>query len=372
MDTESLVMEVAKTVVERQGKLLTAEVARASMGKRPLEAWQTVAEMLDINRTAQELFDESEPLLVERWHQAPLLPGAERLLAHFREQGVAMALATSTSRATLKRKLSTRQDVEGAFLATCCGDEVVEGKPAPECFLRTAHSMGVPPSACLVIEDSPSGVEAAIAAGMRVVTVPSIRDHAFYPQPNPDSLSGCVSLLPSLLEFRPEQFGLPPFADRVGETIPMNPVWRIKGPVVKGFGRGSKELGIPTANVDPTSLQGQLAEAVTGIYAGWASVGASPGVHMMAMSIGWNPVFNNKEKTAEPWILHDFQPPHNDFVGQEIRLVVCAYIRPEANFESLEALVARIHRDADVAREALQQEPYQGLKADGFLQPSQP
>lgn len=59
-------------------------------------------------------------------------------------------------------------------------------------------------------------------------------------------------------------------------------------------------------------------------------------------------------------------------MGQEIRLVVCAYIRPEANFESLEALVARIHRDADVAREALQQEPYQGLKADGFLQPSQP
>lgn len=49
-----------------------------------------------------------------------------------------------------------------------------EGKPAPECFLRIAESMGVPPSACLVIEDSPSGVEAAIAAGMRVVAVPSM------------------------------------------------------------------------------------------------------------------------------------------------------------------------------------------------------
>jgi riboflavin kinase len=42
------------------------------------------------------------------------------------------------------------------------------------------------------------------------------------------------------------------------------------------------------------------------------------------MSIGWNPVFKNKERTAEPWILHDFG---GDFYGQHIRLVVCGYIR---------------------------------------------
>lgn len=66
LDTESLVMEVAKAVCERHGAQLTAEAARASLGKRPLEAWATVAAMLGIQRSAQELFDESEPLLVER------------------------------------------------------------------------------------------------------------------------------------------------------------------------------------------------------------------------------------------------------------------------------------------------------------------
>ncbi|GAB4824069.1 hypothetical protein N2152v2_011115 [Parachlorella kessleri] len=319
LDTESLVLEVAKTVCERHGKQLTPEAARASLGRTPLDAWQTVADMLGIECTAQQLFEESEPLLVKRWHEAPLLPGVQRLISHLQAHKVPLALATSTPRATLVRKLSAKSQVHEAFASTCCGDEVVKGKPAPECFLRAAQGMGVAQTACLVIEDSPIGVEAAIAAGMRVVAVPSMIDHASFPKPDPGSASGCVSLLPSLLDFRPELYGLPPFEDYVGETIPMQPVWRIKGTVVKGFGRGSKQLGIPTANLEPASLQGALADAVTGIYAGWASVGSSPAVYKMAMSIGYNPVFQNKEKTAEPWLLHDFGPDWS-CLGQELRL----------------------------------------------------
>jgi riboflavin kinase len=75
----------------------------------------------------------------------------------------------------------------------------------------------------------------------------------------------------------------------------------------------------------------------------------------------------NKEKTAEPWLLHDFA---EDFYGETIRLVVCAYIRPEANFESVEALVQRIHMDADVAREALEEPAYLEFRGDPFLRPA--
>ncbi len=45
---------------------------------------------------------------------------------------------------------------------------------------------------------------------------------------------------------------------------------------------------------------------MTGIYAGFASVGVSDQVYKMVMSIGWNPFFKNDEKTAEPWLLADF------------------------------------------------------------------
>lgn len=105
-----------------------------------------------------------------------------------------------------------------------------------------------------------------------------------------------------------------------------------------------------------------------GIYAGWASIGPSAQVYKMCMSIGYNPFFADKEKTAEPWILHTFDQP---FYGQEIRLVICAYLRPEANFTTLENLIARIRLDGDVSAAALCDERLQTYSRDAFLQPSE-
>ena len=64
--TESFVLEAVKDVVNAHGKTLTPEAVQASTGRRPLEAWQAVKELLDIDSTAKELFDESEPILTER------------------------------------------------------------------------------------------------------------------------------------------------------------------------------------------------------------------------------------------------------------------------------------------------------------------
>ena len=95
-----------------------------------------------------------------------------------------------------------------------------------------------------------------------------------------------------------------------------------------------------------------------GIYLGWASVrGAS---HAMVMSIGWNPYFDNAKKTIEPWLLHEFD---DDFYGEELSVVVAGYIRPEADFTTLDALVARIRRDADVARVMLTRAPFAETRA---------
>lgn len=111
-------------------------------------------------------------------------------------------------------------------------------------------------------------------------------------------------------------------------------------------------------------LQGALAEAVTGIYLGWASIGQSKQVYKMVMSIGFNPYYNNTEKTVEPWLLHTFE---QDFYDQELRLLVCGYIRPEANFDSLDALVKRIHEDAAVTEAALKHDPFASYESDPFV-----
>jgi HAD superfamily hydrolase (TIGR01509 family) len=383
IESEALVLEVARAVVAARGGALTAAVAAAATGRRPLDAWASVVDALQLDCSAQELLDASEPLLESRWGACAWCPGAARLLEHLRAAaGVRLALATSTPRATLAKKAATKPLLREAFEVVVCGDDaaVARGKPAPDIFLAAAAAAGVPPAECLVLEDAPAGVAAAAAAGMRVVAVPSIRccaDYASVEAAGAGAPSGVVASLPSLLEFRPEEYGLPPFADRLaGGAVPLAPPLRLRGAVVRGVGRGSAQLGIPTANLDPAALEaGALGGAVTGIYCGHASVGDSSEVYDMVMSIGFNPHFNRgadefaaAQRTAEPWILHDFGSGA-EFYGAELRLTVCGYLRAEAAFTSLEALVEQIHADAAAARAALAAPALVALRADAHLRP---
>jgi riboflavin kinase / FMN hydrolase len=139
---------------------------------------------------------------------------------------------------------------------------------------------------------------------------------------------------------------------------------RCKGPVVHGFKRGSKELGIPTANLDVESLCAEIHSAPTGVYFGWASVGTSPDVYKFVMSMGFNPYYQNTKKTVEPHLLHSFD---DDFYGQELRLTICGYLREEATFPSLDALISTIHADIAAARTFLDGAEYSSLSHDEFL-----
>mmetsp|Transcript_66104 Transcript_66104/g.113652 ORF Transcript_66104/g.113652 Transcript_66104/m.113652 type:complete len:431 (-) Transcript_66104:134-1426(-) len=207
---------------------------------------------------------------------------------------------------------------------------------------------------------------------MKVVAVPSLVPSTGSAQQkaDPKDFAGSAAVLSCLYDWRPEDQGLPPFVDRVGEVVALGAQsWRAKGCVVKGFGRGSKELGIPTANLPPSAwdkVEGGVCAHTSGIYAGWASKGDDPTVYPTALSVGWNPHFkgapqdtlpqvtdshSSDGKTLEPWLLHDFDG--KDFYGEELRLVVCGYIRPEAPFTTVEALVDRIYQDADATKVAL-------------------
>lgn len=82
-------------------------------------------------------------------------------------------------------------------------------------------------------------------------------------------------------------------------VAPPYPVY-LQGWVTRGFGRGSKDLGCPTANLPDSSIEGVPLE--TGVHFGFARVVASPAPHdavyPMVMSIGWNPFYNNETRTA--------------------------------------------------------------------------
>jgi HAD superfamily hydrolase (TIGR01509 family) len=87
-----------------------------------------------------------------------------------RQRGVPVAVASSSPRERLHRTLG-RAGLLDAFDVTVAGDEVSHGKPAPDMFLLAAARLGVEPEACVVIEDSPPGVQAGRAAGMVTLAV---------------------------------------------------------------------------------------------------------------------------------------------------------------------------------------------------------
>jgi HAD superfamily hydrolase (TIGR01509 family) len=87
-----------------------------------------------------------------------------------RERGVPVAVASSSPHERLQRTLG-RAGLLEAFDVVVSGDEVAHGKPAPDMFLLAASRLGVDPAACVVIEDSPPGVQAGLAAGMFTLAV---------------------------------------------------------------------------------------------------------------------------------------------------------------------------------------------------------
>ncbi len=129
-----------------------------------------------------------------------LLPGVARLLAAIAQQQWLQAIGSSAPRENLDLVLSLTK-TRLYFQAIVSGDEVRRGKPDPEVFLTAADKLGVHPQRCVVIEDAPSGVEAAKAGGMTCVGVTLAGHHP------PEKLlaAGADLVVPTLELLYPEQ-----------------------------------------------------------------------------------------------------------------------------------------------------------------------
>jgi len=105
---------------------------------------------------------------------APLRAGAKALLEELTAAGVPTALVSASHRETIE--LMLRSLGAHHFRVTVAGDEIERTKPWPDPYLEAARRLGVDPAACAVVEDSPTGVHSAEAAGCRVVAVPSVAE----------------------------------------------------------------------------------------------------------------------------------------------------------------------------------------------------
>jgi HAD superfamily hydrolase (TIGR01509 family) len=170
VDTEPYFIEAVTQLVGDSGGELSDRDHHDLIGA-------SMAEMADVairagaRHPAGEIVDDALAHVHRRLRSGiPWRPGALDLLAALRAAGVPTALVTMSFRSVADEVV--RGIPFPAFDVVVTGDEVARGKPDPEAYLRAAELLGVPVTECVVVEDSPPGVAAGVAAGAAVVAVP--------------------------------------------------------------------------------------------------------------------------------------------------------------------------------------------------------
>ena len=142
---------------------------------------------------------EFEERLRELWHHRlasgiPHKPGLSDLLILLEQRHIPTAVATSTDAADAELCLRTSA-LWGRFQTVVTGDQIRNGKPAPDIYLEAASRLGIAPEGCVALEDSNNGVLAASRAGMTVLMVPDAEC-----SPSQEALVAAWAVLPSLHE----------------------------------------------------------------------------------------------------------------------------------------------------------------------------
>jgi HAD superfamily hydrolase (TIGR01509 family) len=173
VDTETPIFEAWRAAYRRRGQDLGLGEWQHALGTHGgFDPLARLAELMGAPVEGEALIQEVQAENREVCDAQPLLPGVAELLHEARRIGLSTAVASSSTRGWVDGWLA-RHGIRDLFDVLCGREDVARVKPAPDLFLLAAERLGMAPAACLVFEDSPNGMRAARAAGMRCVAVPN-------------------------------------------------------------------------------------------------------------------------------------------------------------------------------------------------------
>ena len=175
-DTEALFFRVASDMLTARGKVFTAEIMRAMIGRRSVEAGEAFRTMAGLEEPLEVLTTEVRARFFAEVDTAVHpTPGLIALLAHLAQRSIPLAVATSSHRAYAEGLLSAH-GLADRFEFVLASEDVTVGKPDPQIYRKAIERFGLPAASVLVLEDSPAGLAAAKGAGTFAVGVP--HDHS--------------------------------------------------------------------------------------------------------------------------------------------------------------------------------------------------
>ncbi|MDQ0209197.1 HAD family hydrolase [Alkalicoccobacillus murimartini] len=163
-------IEVEIETAARFGATITEEDLSKYMGMVSPEMWSSVKSEHGLTAELEEILDHQIAEKLKRLKESDLEPikGIPGLMQRLSEKGIPMAVASSSPRIYIEAVLE-KFGISDQFVSIISGEEVNQGKPAPDIYLETAQVLGVEPKECVVLEDSYNGVRSAKAAGMTCI-----------------------------------------------------------------------------------------------------------------------------------------------------------------------------------------------------------
>jgi len=175
LDTESVWTRAEQDLFERRGLEFTPAHKLELVGTSAAIAGEVLERRLGEPGRAAELIEElNELVIAELEHGVEAMVGARELLHALRQRGTPLGLVSNSPLAFVRRSLEIA-GFEDRFDVVLSAHEVAAPKPSPDPYIEACRRLGVEPGADVIaLEDSPTGVAAARAAGLTVIGVPSL------------------------------------------------------------------------------------------------------------------------------------------------------------------------------------------------------
>lgn len=187
LDSERLFMEQEKMVISKYGYEMTTEDYKKTIGTGGANLRRILRELYGADYPMETVSRETRAQVdaIIQQQGPPVKKGIPELMQALKEAGIPACIATSTHTDIAERYMEMAGLIRFVIFVKG-GEQVTKSKPDPEIFLQTCEKAGVAPERCLVLEDSPNGIRAALAAGMQVIAIPDMI-------PLPEELKGRVT-----------------------------------------------------------------------------------------------------------------------------------------------------------------------------------
>ncbi len=171
IDSEPLHFEFEREVFQSLGIVVSPEVHETFVGTNSRTMWTIIKKTFKLTQTVSDLIDSERKgflKFLKSRQSIHSIHGVSDFLEKLRYSGFRLVIASSSPQEQIGFILDSCK-INEYFPVRISGDDVNNGKPDPEIFLKAAELTGVKPENCLVIEDSKNGVNAAVQAGMKCI-----------------------------------------------------------------------------------------------------------------------------------------------------------------------------------------------------------